>query len=285
MTARRPAPANGLLVAAALAIVALLAPRPARADGPDPKRRVVVLEYRAGSAALPSIADRIAARLRQLTSLRVIDSNAARQKLKELDQAIVTCEGEPDCLAYIGDKVGADEVLLVGISELGDVILTLQRIPVGRRKVEARIAESLAPADAPTDQVLAQYLSRLLPPSDFVRFGTIDVVANVRGALVKLGDEDKGTTPLAPIRVPAPASYEIRVEKSGFVPFSASVAVPPDGDITVRANLTRPGGGAHWYQKWWVIGIAGVAVVGATGAAIYIGTRPSDSVSVGGVLQ
>jgi len=257
----------------------------AHADDHDAKRKVVVLEYRAGSAALPAIAERIGARLRQLTSLTVIDANAARQKLAELDQAIVTCEGEADCLAYIGQKVGADEVILVGISELGDVILTLQRIAVKRRRVEARIAESLAPADAPTDQILAQYLSRLLPPADFVRFGTIDVVANLSGALVKLGGDSKGTTPIKPIKVRAPASYDIRVEKSGFVPFSASVAVPPDGEVTVKAQLTRRGGGAHWYQKWWVLGIAGIAVVGATGAAIYVGTRPGDNVTVGGDLD
>jgi|SRR5688572_28789601 hypothetical protein len=276
---------RALAVACAIAAGLAVAPGPAAADAPSPRRTVVVLEYRAGSAALPAIADRIAARLRQLTSLDVIDGNAARQRLGELDQAIVTCEGEPDCLAYIGDKVGAEEVILVGISELGDVILTLQRIPVKRRKVEARIAESLAPADAPTDQTLAQYLSRLLPPSDFVRFGTIDVIANVTGALVKLGGDNKGTTPIKPIKVPAPASYDIRVEKSGYVPFSLTVAVPPDGDIKVKAQLTRPGGGTRWYQKWWVVAIAGVAVVGASGAAIYVATRPGDTVPVGGQLD
>jgi hypothetical protein len=271
------------LVLALVAVV--LAGATARADGPDPKRKVVVLEYRAGSAALPKIAERITARLRGLTSLGVIDADAARQKLAQLDEAVVQCSGEADCLAYIGAKVGADEVVLVGISELGDVILTLQRIAVKRRTVESRIAESLAPADQPTDAVLAQYLSRLMPPGDFVRFGMIDVVANLGGANVKLDGESKGTTPIQPLRVHAPASYDIRVEKSGYVPFSASVAVPPDGEVKVKANLTRRGGGDHWYQKWYVLAFAGAAVIGATGAAIYLGTKPGDSVPVGGVIE
>jgi hypothetical protein len=271
---------------AALAILAVvLAAAPARADGPDPKRKVVVLEYRAGSASLPKIAERITARLRSLTSLGVIDADAARQKLAQLDEAVVQCTGEADCLAYIGAKVGADEVVLVGISELGDVILTLQRIAVKKREVVGRIAESLAPADQPTDAVLAQYLSRLLPPSDFVRFGTIDVIANLSGAGVELDGEHKGTTPIEPLRVRAPQSYDIRVEKSGYVPFSATVAVPPDGEVTVKAQLTKRGGGGHWYQKWYVLAIAGAAVIGATGAAIYIGTKPGDNVPVGGVLD
>lgn len=269
----------------ALVMVVVAAARPARADGPDPKRKVVVLEYRAGSAALPKIAERITARLRGLTSLGVIDVDAARQKLAQLDEAVVQCSGEADCLAYIGAKVGADEVVLVGISELGDVILTLQRIAVKRRSVESRIAESLAPADQPTDAVLAQYLARVMPPGDFVRFGMIDVVANLGGAVVRLDGESKGTTPIQPLRVHAPASYDIRVEKSGYVPFSASVAVPPDGEVKVKANLTRRGGGDHWYQKWYVLAFAGAAVIGATGAAIYLGTKPGDSVPVGGVIQ
>lgn len=267
-----------------VAIVAAAA-APARADGPDPKRKVVVLEYRAGSAALPKIAERVTERLRGLTSLAVIDADAARQKLAQLDEAVVQCSGEADCLAYIGAKVGADEVVLVGISELGDVILTLQRIAVKRRSVESRIAESLAPADQPTDAVLAQYLSRLMPPSDFVRFGMIDVVANLSGALVKLDGKSQGSTPIQPLRVHAPASYDIRVEKSGYTPFSASVAVPPDGEVTVKAQLTKRGGGDHWYQKWYVLAFAGAAVVGATGAAIYVGTRSGDSVPVGGVIR
>jgi hypothetical protein len=273
-------------IALACGVLAVaIAAAPARADGPDPKRKVVVLEYRAGSAALPKIAERITTRLRSLTSLGVIDADAARQKLAQLDEAVVQCSGEADCLSYIGAKVGADEVLLVGISELGDVILTLQRITVKKREVIGRIAESLAPADQPTDAVLAQYLARLMPPSDFVRFGTIDIVANLDGAGVKLDGEPKGKTPIEPLRVRAPQSYDIRVEKSGYTPFSATVAVPPDGDITVRAQLTRRGGGDHWYQKWYVLAIAGAAVIGATGAAIYIGTRPGDNVPVGGVLD
>jgi hypothetical protein len=268
---------------AVLAIVA--AAGMAHADEPDAKREVVVLEYRAGSAALPAIAERITTRLRALTSLRVIDTNAARQKVTDLDDAVVKCSGESDCLAVLGQKIGADEIILVGISELGDVILTLQRITPRRGEVETRIAESLAPSDAPADAVLAQYLARLMPPSDFIRFGTIDVVANLGGASVLLGGKARGTTPIKPLRVRAPARYDIRVEKSGYVPFAASVAVPPDGEVTVKAQLTRRGAGDRWYQKWWVIGLAGGAVVGATGAAIYIGTRIGDSVPVGGVLD
>ena len=267
------------LVVAALAAAA----SPARAE-PNPKRKVVVLEYRAGSSALPMVADRVAARLRKLTSLAIIDATAARQRIDGLDDRVVRCAGEAACLGGIGQSLGAEEIVLVGISELGDVILTLQRITVKGRQVETRIAESLAPSDQPTDDVLAQYLGRLMPGSDFIRFGQIKVIANLSGARVKLDGQDRGTTPIQPLRVRAPATYDIRVDKGGYTPFSASIAVPADGEVSVKAELERRGGG-RWYQKWWVLAIAGVAVVGATGTAIYFGGRQAPGVPVSGVLD
>jgi len=39
-----------------------------------------------------------------------------------LDQALVRCAGDAACIAKIGQKLAAAEVILVGISELGDVI-------------------------------------------------------------------------------------------------------------------------------------------------------------------
>jgi hypothetical protein len=275
----KPASA-GVAIAAAMIASATVA----RAE-PDPKRKVVVLEYRAGSAALAGIADRVATRIGNLTSLRVIDPDAARQKIDGLDAAVVRCSGEAACLASIGGKLAVDEVIVVGVSELGDVILTLQRIGVREKSVSSRIAESLAADEKPSDAVIAKYLSRLLPPSDFVRFGMIKIVANLSGAIVKLGDEERGTTPVPPLKVPAPASYDIRVEKDGYVPFGASVAVPPDGEVEVRAQLTKRGGETRWYQKWWVLAIAGAAVVGASGAAIYVATRPGDTVPTGGDIE
>ena len=160
------------------------------------------------------------------------------------------------CLATVGAKVGVDEVILVGISELGDVILTMQRINVQARDVTSRIAESLAPDEAPTADQLGQYLARLLPASDFIRFGTIKIVAAQAGAAVTVGGQARGKTPIEPLRLRAPAAYDIKVEKPGFVAFRANVAVPADGEIEVHADLSRVGGATHWYQKWWVLAAA-----------------------------
>jgi hypothetical protein len=284
------------VVLALLAVAALGAlATPARADvaQPSPKRKVVVIEYRSGSAALPGIARRVTEALRKLTSLEVLGPDQTRVEYGDhLDQVIVRCAGEAECIGRIGQKVGAAEVILVGISELGDVIVTMQRIDVPTRSVSARIADSIPNGNSPSDAQLATYLNRLLPPTDFVRYGVLDIIASEAGASVSVGGEARGTTPIKPLKLHAPASYDIRIAKDGFVPFTAQVAVPPDGEIKVRAALQRRGAAAAWYTHWYVLAIASVLVASAAGGTIYFVEHkdttmplPPDHIPVTGTLQ
>jgi hypothetical protein len=262
-----PAALSWLCVAAVLAA----APR-AHAD-PDPKRKVSVLEYRAGSSALPGIAARVAAALSRKTSLGVLGQDQTRAIYgDQLDRALVRCAGEAACVARIGQKVGAGEVILVGVSELGDVILTMQRIDVAGHEVTGRVADSLATGSAPSDDQILGYANRLLPPSDFLRFGVVDITANLAGAAVTIGGTSRGLTPIEALHLPAPASYDIRIEKTGYLPFTTRIALPPDGEIKVEAQLARRGAAA-WYQHWYVLAAAGVIVAGAGGTTLYFATR------------
>jgi hypothetical protein len=248
--------------------------RSAHADpAPDPRRKVGVLEYRAGSSALPGIAARVATTLSRQTSLGVLGQDQTRAIYGDhLDQAVVKCAGDATCVARIGQKIGAAEIILVGVGELGDVILTMQRIDVAQREITGRIADSLAAASAPTDAEIAAYVARLMPPSDFVRYGVIDIVANLAGAAVTVGGQSRGATPIQALKLPAPASYDIRVDLPGYVPFTTRVALPPDGEIKVEAELARRGGAA-WYQHWYVLAAAGVIVAGGVGTTVYFATR------------
>lgn len=165
-------------------------------------------------------------------------------------------------------------------------ILTMQRIDVAARDVRARVADSLASGASPSDEQLDQYLTRLLPPSDFVRFGVLDIIANEAGAVVLVGGKPRGATPLSPLRLPAPATYDIRVAKDGFVPFSASVRLPPDSEVKLPIQLQRPGGGMSWYQHWYVIAGVSLLVAGVAGTVIYLDTlKTSDRVPVMGTLN
>jgi len=249
----------------------------ARADV-DPKRKVIVLEYRSGSSAMPHLADRIVARLSKQTSLNVLGQDQTRTVYGEhLDLVIVKCAGEPECVARIGQKVGAAEVILVGISELGDVILTIQRIDVSTRTVSSRLADSVTANSPPNDQKLDGYLTKLLPASDFLRYGIIDIISSESGALVTVGGTQRGTTPIGALKLKAPANYEIRIEKRGFQPFTTSVQLPADGELRVRANLARPGGAPAWWQHWYVLAPAALVVAGAAGGTIYFATEQSPA--------
>ena len=264
-------------LALAVALVVVVIGTSAHAD-PDPKRKVSVLEYRSGSSALPGVAKRILEEMGKQTSLQLLDQNQTRTIYgDQLDQALVKCSGDAACISQIGKKVGAAEVILVGVSELGDVILTMQRIDVPGRTVVTRVADSLAAKAVPSDDQINGYLARLLAPGDFLRYGMIDIVANIAGAAVTVGGESRGLTPIQPLKLHAPATYQIRVTKDGFVPFTTKVALPPDGEIKVEAELSRRGAGSAWYQHWYVLAGAGVLVAGAAGTAIYFGTRSSTS--------
>ncbi|HEX8110655.1 MAG TPA: PEGA domain-containing protein [Kofleriaceae bacterium] len=261
-----------------LCVAAVLAAAPRAHADPDPKRRVSVLEYRAGSSALPGIAARVATTLSRKTSLGVLGQDQTRAIYgDQLDRALVKCAGEVACVARIGQKVGAAEIILVGISELGDVILTMQRIDVAGREVTGRVADSLAAGSAPTDDQILGYANRLLPPSDFLRFGVIDIAANLPGAAVTIGGAARGLTPIEALHLPAPANYDIRIEKAGYVPFTTRVALPPDGEIKVEAELVWARRGAAWYQHWYVLAAAGVIVAGAGGTALYFATRTTTT--------
>jgi len=260
----------------------------AHAD-PDPKRKVVVLEYRANSSALPGIAAQILQTLGKQTSLQLLGPDQTRAVYGDhLDQAIVKCAGEADCIAKIGAKVGAAEVILVGISELGDVILTMQRIDVPAHVVRSRVADSLATGAVPGDDQISYYLAKILPSGDFLRFGVIDIIANQAGALVTIGGEKRGKTPIPSLKLHAPATYAIRVEKDGFIPFSTKVQLPADAELKVEANLSKRGAGTSWYAHWYVLAIGSVIVAGAAGGTIYYATRPPPATTVpvgGGIIN
>lgn len=271
------------LAAAVTVVLALASARPAAARGaPDPKRPVAVLEFRGGSSAVPDIGARAARLLRENTSLTVIDPSDARTRLGAgVDKTIAECAGDAGCIATIGKKLEVAEVLLVGVSEFGDVIVTLQRIDVRTGDVSSRVAEALAPHAAPDDEALTGYLRRVMPRSDFVRYGTIKVVSDVSGAEVFVGDEPRGHTPLDPLRVRAPAKYPIRVAKPGYTQFKATVDVPPDGVITVEPVLSRSR--KAWYDNWWVPTLAGAVLVGAV--VVTVAATSEDPTSHGSVIR
>jgi hypothetical protein len=248
------------------------------------KRSIAVLEFRQGVSAMPWFADRLAKRLRHLTGLRVLGPTEARQRLGDrVDTFVARCHGQPRCVGAIGRKLGVSEVILVGMSSLGDVILQITRVKVSSRRVLGSVGHTMPPQGKVSKRKLDSLLRRLMPRRDFIRYGFIQVRSNRRGAQVFLNAKKRGLTPLpGSIKVRAPSAHRVRVTKRGFVSFSADLKVPPDGTVTVNAVLPPiPKALTPFYKKWWfwtVIASGVVTIAGVTtGLVLTVGKKP-DSV-------
>ena len=238
-------------------------------------RSIAVLEFRAGVTGAKRVATRAAAILRQRTSHQIMDLDDARRVGGvKIDETLAGCGGQAACIAGIGKKLGVDEVIVFGVSELGDLILALQRVETRTGAVAGRIADSLPRDQEPDDAAIEGYLRRLLPREDFLRWGTLRIDADVAGAEVRLGGATQGKTPLPPIRVPAPQTVDLRVSKDGYTDFRARIDVTADATVEVRPLMTRRPGAA-WYEKPWVWAIAGAVVAGGVATAVIL-TRPED---------
>ena len=264
-------------VSALLALViATLGAHPAQAAG----RTLAVLEFRAGVRAGRGISARMAAQIARLTSHKVITPADAKRRLgPRLQATIADCKGVARCIGKIGARLEADEVILVGLSQLGDLILAIQRIEVGTGRVLSRLADALS-ARRPIDQTrINRYLEQLLPPDDFLRYGRIIIRSQVVGDQVLLNGKLRGRTPMRPIRVLAPARYLVRVRRAAHIDFVTRLHVLPDAAVEVTPTLakkTQPRQ-PSWYERWWVWAIiGGVVAGGATTAAILARPGPSD---------
>ena len=252
---------------------------------------IAVFEYRTAVAQVADLSDRLSEALQHNTSLKVVDPREGRRRYGvKLDADVAACAGDTACIAAIGAKVGATEVLLFAVSQLGDVVLALQRLDVPNQRVVARLADSLptkasepspsgvvAPAQGPLVQVdearVLGWLQQLYPPEIFKRYGRIAVSSDISGAQVYVNAKPRGQTPLGePLSVLAPGNYRILVEKPRFLPFQAQLTVMPDTTLAVTARLVPDAPPTPWYKRWYVWAAVGAgAAIAASSVAVYYG--------------
>jgi hypothetical protein len=267
-------------LAISLAVLATLLGSMVSAASAAASRRIAVLEYRAGTRAASRLAARMASQLSKLTPHRVLTpADAQRQLGSRVGALVARCQGDPSCIARIGSRLGANEIVLVGISQLGDIILAIQRIEVPSGKVLTRLADSLSRRRRVSRRAVNRYLRRLLPPDEFKRYGKIIVRTSAVGDQVFVDQKLRGRTPIKPLTVPAPGRYAVRIRRPGHVDFVARLDVLPESSVEVKPTLSPLGGArrTRWYERWWVWALIGGAVAGATTAAVLSATRsPSD---------
>lgn len=245
---------------------------------------VAIFEYRNDVKQFADLAERLTLTLQQNTSLELIDLAEARRRLGiGVDAAVARCDGETQCLSAVGERLKAKEVLLLAVSQLGDVVLALRRILVKDRRVVARYADSLSSGTQVDEARLLSWLQQLYPPETFKRYGQIRILTDISGAQIYLNAKPRGQTPLPePLSVLAPGNYRLLLEKDRYLPFQASLLVMPDMVVDVDANLIKQEQTQRWYSRWyvWTGIIASLAAVSATSMAIYFGTsKPAPDMS------
>ncbi len=249
-----------------------------------PHRQVAVLEFRGGVEQAAAIGERLAEQLAKSAALRIVGPIEARQKSPQTDAAVASCAGDATCLARLGRELQVDEILLVGVSKLGDLVLALQRIDVGEGRAIGQLSQVLADPEV-SDELLLSWLHQLYPPDVFKRYGFIVVTANLAGATVTVNGQGRGETPLEEkLTVLAPRIYRVELTRPGYIPFEARIEVPPDGTVEVRAELQLQTPPVRWYNRWYVWAITGAVVAGAAAGAMAYALQP-DRGHVEGFVQ
>lgn len=246
---------------------------------PRRKTRMAVLEYRSGVGRTLDLASRLVRLLKRKTSYDIVDLTEARKRIGPgVDFLVARCAGRATCMAALGRRLGVDEVLLVAMTQMGDIIVVVSRILTRSRTEAARAGITVSGDQRVPSQRLMDLLNKLLPAAAFKRYGSIRVRCNIQNAQVFVGKELKGQTPLeGPLELPAPAEYEVKVQRKGYVTFTARLRVPPDATITVNANLVPlRTGSPPIHKQWWfwtTLGASAVLVAAGVITGILVGRR------------
>ncbi len=229
-----------LLAAAVLWVLLPAAP------GAQARPRIAVLDFSANGASkeLASAAGGVAANeLDRLGAFHVVTSDAIRSMLAfEKQRQMLGCS-DAGCMAEIGGALGVDWLVsgkvtrlaaAGGVPETWTLELTLTSVKKAQREGSSiETARSEAELMGRAGRGAQRLVQKILAG----RTGRLVVAALEPGAVVRLDDQVKGTTPLrGPVLLPA-GPHTLVVEKQGFVAFQKDVMVEAGKLVEERASL------------------------------------------------
>ncbi len=263
----------------ALAVAVLLLPVPAR---PEPKPRLAVLDLAANGASRELAAaagTAVATELDRLRAFQVITSEAIRSMLayEKQRQMLAGCT-EGGCMAELGGALGADWLVsgkvtrlaaAGGVPETLSLDLTLTAVRTGQR--EGSVIET-ARSEPELLQRAGRAAQKLVQKVLAGRAGRLVVTASETGAVVRVDDQVKGTTPLRGPIVLASGPHALAVEKRGFVVAQKDVQVEAGKIVQEEVALVPSPDFVRAYESRqrklragaWIS--TGVAVAGFAGA-------------------
>jgi hypothetical protein len=266
---------------AAVAFLLLGFPVPSLAAEKRPTVAVLDLQANGASKELTSaVAGVTANELDRLGVFKVITSEAIRSMLAfEKQKQMLGCT-DAGCVAELGGALGADYLISgkvsrlaanAGVPESLTLELTLSSVKTGQREGSAiESARSEGELVGKVGRAVGKVVSRVLSG----RSGTLVVASTEAGAVVKVDEQVKGTTPLqGAIALPS-GPHALAVEKEGFVAFQKEVQVFPGKLTEERAALAPSPDFIREYESRqkklrvgaWVA--TGVAVAGVAAAVL-----------------
>lgn len=231
-----------LSAAASLAALVVTAV-PAGAAERRPTLAVIDLVAAGASPALAgAVAGSVGTELDRLQVFKVVTSEAIRGMLALERQRMIlgACAGGA-CAADLGAALGTDylvsgKVTAVGAGAAARFSLELVLADVKKGSQEGQASESAATEAAlvaAVPRAVGKLTARLLSS----RSGHLVLVASEAGALVKVDDQARGTTPLpGPLSLPS-GPRAVSVEKEGFVAWQSDVTVQPGRVVEERVSL------------------------------------------------
>ncbi len=264
----------------ALVLLALLLPAlTARAAEQKPKLAILDFTANGASKELASAAGGVAAsELDRLGVFKVMTADAIRNMLAfEKQRQMLGCS-DTGCIAELGGALGADYLVAGKVSRLAaskdapesfTLELTLSSVKKAQR--EGSVIETGRSEQELLGKV-GRAAQRLVQKVLSGRSGTLVVSCSEAGAVVKVDDQVKGTTPLQGQIALAAGPHALVVEKQGFVAFQKDVQIQPGQLSDERATLVPSPDFIREYEArqrkvrlgaWISTGVAAAGLVGA----------------------
>jgi hypothetical protein len=252
----------------------------------QPKPKIAVLDFSAHGASkeLASAAGGVAANeLDRMGAFQIVTADAIRNMLAfEKQRQMLGC-ADAGCMAEIGGALGVDWLVsgkvtklaaAGGIPETFSVDLTLTNVRKAQREgsvIETARGESELVSK--TGRAAQKLVARILAG----RSGRLVVTAPEAGAVVKVDDQVKGTTPLRAAIVLPSGPHALSVEKQGFVSYQKDVQVEAGKLVEEAVTMVPSPDFVKGYESrqrklrlgaWISTGVAAAGLAAAVGLQI-----------------
>jgi len=236
------------------------------------------------SAAASSVANE----LDKLAAFQIITNEAIRSLLAfEKQKQMLGCS-DAGCLTEIGGALGADYMVSgkvtklaasAGIPETVQLDLTLTGVRKGTREGAAiETARSEAELMTRVGKAVGKLVQKVLAG----RGGRLVVSTRETGAVVKVDDQIKGSTPLQGAIALSGGPHTLSVEKQGFVTYQRDIHIEPNKVLDENVSLVPSPDFIKQYESKqkklrmgaWIS--TGVALAGVAGA-VYFQSQASST--------